>query len=160
MASVRETIIAFFKTQLAGITKDAGYSRTLGVSRVLGIRETPSGTPVPAVFVMQGEEIVDQRVGDRYSCLLELAIGFVDHPETDDPDSEANLFMSEIQKVIPIEFNIQCPNYPLGTVVDSTVVAKEIGNTINITMSTPGLVIGQVTYEVAYRRSIFNPDMF
>jgi hypothetical protein len=160
MATIRETAINYIKTQLATITIANGYSRDLGTKRIYGVKETPSQVVPPAIIIMQGEEEVMNNIGERFSCELEIAIGFVDRDRTTNPDQDATTFMGEIQKVLPIEFDITMPIYPSGDSVPGTIVLMEVGNTINITAAVPGIIMGQVTYIMKYRRNIYDPNRF
>lgn len=158
--TIRERCIDYIKAQLATITIANGYSRDIGTKRVYGIKSTPTEVIPPAVIIMQGEEITENDIGERYSCELEIAIGFVDNNKTKDPDKDATTFMGEVQKVLPIEFEITHGTYPPGPTVTQRVSFKEIGNSINISDGTTGIVMGQVTYILRYRRNIFDPDSF
>jgi hypothetical protein len=160
MATIREKCIDAIRTYLTGITVANGYSRDIGPKRVYGIKETPSSVIVPAIFIMQGEEQTLNDIGERYSCELEIAIGFVDNNKTNNPDKDATTFMGEIQKVLPIEFEVEHGTYPPGPTVTQRVVLKEVGNTINISAGTSGIIMGQITYILYYRRNIFTPDAF
>jgi len=114
----------------------------------------------PAVILMQGEEQVENNIGERFSCELEVAVGFVDRQRTQDPDADATAFMAMIQKAVPIEFEIIAKVYPSGSDVPGKIVMMEVGNTINITSAGSGIVMGQVTYIMSYRRNIYDPSRF
>lgn len=158
--TIREKAIEAIRTQLATITIANGYSRDIGRSRVYGIKETPSSVIPPAVLIMQGEEEVNNDIGERYSCELEIAIGFVDNSKTKDPDKDATTFLGEIQKCLQIEFTITHGVYPSGDDAPQNITLKEVANSINISTGVSGLVMGQVTYIMYYRRNIYDPERF
>lgn len=160
MPTIRELAISAIKTQLATITIANGYSRDIGPKRVYGIKEAPSQVVPPAVFLMQGEEEVTNNIGERYTCELEISVGFVDNNRTTDPDKDATTFMGEIQKCLQIEFQIIHGVYPAGVDAPQIISLKEMGNTINVSQAVPGIVMGQITYLMAYRRNIYDPNKF
>lgn len=162
MASVREKAVDAVRALLATVTLDTRYPSGIGTDRVVGIQENPSSVPTPVILLMQGEEEVDNVVGDRYHCVVDVSIGFVDHVQTgDNPDKDATTFMSEIQSIIPIEFQITAPQYNgLNDNALQTVQMKEVGNTINVSAALNGMYLGQISYEMFYRRSIFTPNSF
>jgi hypothetical protein len=148
------------RTRLEGITIANGFSRNIGAQRVHEIQSMPTEVPPPGIILVQGDEMVDNRVGDRYACTLELMVGFVDKIKTKEPNEEANIFLAEIQKVMAIEISFSCPVYPLGSVQPGTAQAKEIGNSMNISTAVPGMYLGQIVYDVMYRRNVHDPNMF
>lgn len=158
--TIREKAIQYIRDQLATITIANGYSRDIGPKRVYGIKETPSEVVPPAVLIMQGDEEVTNNIGERYTCELEIAVGFVDNNRTKDPDKDATTFLGEVQKCLPIEFTITHGVYPSGADAPQTIVLKEVANSINISSGNSGIVMGQVTYIMCYRRNIFDPNRF
>ena len=160
MATIRELAVQAIKDQLATIKISNGYSRDIGPLRVYGLKQTPSSVIPPAIIIMQGEEEVMNNIGERYSCELEIAVGFVDNNKTKDPDKDATTFMGEIQKCLQIEFSVTHGVYPSGSDAPQTIVLKEIGNSINVSDGTPGIVMGQITYLMCYRRNIYDPNKF
>ena len=82
MASIRENCIDYIKAQLATVTLDNRYPTGIGTDRIIGIVENPTSVPTPVIFLMQGEEEVDNNVGDRYHCILDVSIAFVDQKTT------------------------------------------------------------------------------
>lgn len=160
MATIREKAIQAIRDQLATITIANGYSRDIGPKRVYGVKETPSEVVPPAVLIMQGEEEVDNNIGERYSCELEIAVGFVDNSRTKDPDKDATTFLGEIQKCLQIEFTIVHGVYPSGEDAPQNIVLKEVANSINVSTGVSGIIMGQVTYIMCYRRNIYDPNKF
>ncbi len=160
MASVRRTAIEYIRARLASISTATGYTRDVGDMRVIEVSAFPTEVPPGSIILVDGDEIVDNRIGERFECSLEVLVGFVDTVRTSNPKAEANVFLAEIQKVMEIEFTIQCPIYPLGSVQPGTIVCKEIGNSLNISSAIPGSYIGQIVYDMKYRRNIHDPNMF
>lgn len=160
MDTIREKAINAIKGYLSTITIANGYSRDIGPKRVYGIKETPSEVIPPAIILMQGDEIVENNIGERFSCYLEVAIGFVDKDKTSNPDKDATTFMAEIQLAVPIEFDVICEIYPSGNAIPGKIVLMEKSNSINITAAVPGVIMGQITYEMQYRRNIYDPSRF
>lgn len=159
MPTVRQTIIDTIRTQLTAITLANGYSRDVGEERVFGIKDAPTGIPMPAILIMQGNETTPHQDSDRYHCFLELAVGFVDNWAGTSPDHEALSFMADIQKAIQIESSITVLYYPSGNPGLHMIQVIEQGNSINVTDAIPGIIMGQVTYEVRYDRNVYDPNM-
>jgi hypothetical protein len=156
--SIRDLIIDGIRTNLSNIKIANGYSRDISTDRILGIVDTPTAVRPPAIILIQGEEQVLNKIGDRYECIFEIMVGFVDSVRTQVPDKTATSFMAEIQDALPIEFDINTKIHPSGNATTMTVQLQEVGNTINVNAGTTSLVLGQVTYECQYRRNIHRPD--
>ena len=157
MASVRQTIVEALAAKLEAITTANGYNFEVGSDRVFRSAETPTMIPTPAVVLIQGEENIEQNYNNLYQCTLEIVVGFVDNYSGSDPETQANLFLADIQKAMGVEFCIDITN-SAGAASETTVIMLEEGNTITISEALPGFLIGQVNYEVQYRRNMLDPN--
>jgi hypothetical protein len=157
MASVRQTIVEALAAKLEAITTANGYNFEVGSDRVFRSAENPTMIPTPAVVLIQGEENIEQNYNNLYACTLEIVVGFVDNYSGSDPETQANLFLADIQKAMGVEFCIAITN-SAGAASETTVIMLEEGNTITISEALPGFLIGQVNYEVQYRRNMLDPN--
>jgi hypothetical protein len=157
MALIRQQVLDAIETKLEAITKSNGYSRNVGSSRVFEARKAPQQLPTPSILILQGDEFVDNSIGDRYVCTLPISIGFVDAYSGQEPDAEAMEFMADIQKAMGAEFALTVTMYSGGT-GSLTVQMLEEGNAINSADALPGRIYGDVEYRVVYNRNILDPS--
>ena len=158
MTPVRQIVIDAIIEKLKLIKYANGYSREILDENVRVTRVAPSGINPPAVFLIQGDEEVDPiSMNQMYECNLQIGIGFMDVGQ-DDSDSEALEFMADIQKAMGCEFTITCTSAATGSSSTQIVNMFETGNSINISDSLVGYVLGQVGYMVSYRRHWLYPD--
>jgi hypothetical protein len=155
--SVRQLALNTIRSRLGEITIDNGYTRDVSSERVFTYKDAPASMPTPCIILMQGDETIEREYSRLYECKLELFIGFVDSYSGIDPEVEGVEFMTDIQKAMGIEYVIQSQEYNSREAVGVTVQLKEIGNMINVSEALPGLVVGQVVYNIRYRRRIEDP---
>lgn len=159
MASVRQAVIDAVVTKLKAIKYVNGYSRELLDSNIKVTRVAPSGLTSPALFVVQGDENVNPiAMNQTFECTLDIGVGFMDQWNGDDPDAEALKFLADIQKAMGTEFTIACTSAASGGASNQIVNMFETGNSLNISESLTGWILGQVGYSVRYRRHWLYPD--
>lgn len=157
MAIMRQQIIDTILARLRTITLANSYSREVGSKRVFNAKRLPQQLPTPAVILLQGDEMVSNRVGDRYECTLPVTIGFVDAYAGADPDAEAVEFLADVQRAIGVEFTVATTRYSDGAASSPTVRMREVGNAVNAGDPLEGKIFGEVQVEVIYQRSIYDP---
>jgi len=157
MALIRQQVLDAIEAKLEAITRANGYTRTVGPTRVFEARKAPQQLPTPSILILQGEEIVENSIGDRYVCTLPISIGFVDAYSGQEPDAEAIEFMADIQKAMGAEFALSVTMYSGGS-GDLTVQMLEDGNAINSADALPGRIYGDVEYRVIYNRHVLDPS--
>ena len=158
MASVRQKIIDVLIGRLEGITKAAGYSRNVGKGRVKTSGDISGSLPTPSVVLLQADEEISKQYSDRYECKLSVDILFMDTGIYSDSAAEAVEFMADIQKAMQVEFTIQAKRYPDPTIVSGMANMFEVGSAIEVSDATPALIVGRVSYDITYRRSIYDPN--
>jgi len=159
--SVRQVGVDAIEQVLGTITLANSYSREVGPSRIFTQASDPSTLPQPGIIIMQGEEEISDNYSNIYECRLELMIGFVDTWHGEYPEKEALKFMADIQKAIAttgIEFTAEVTDSS-GNTIENTYQLIERNNAIDVSDSLPGFILGQVTYEMLYRRQMINPNL-
>lgn len=159
--SVRQIGVDAVVLVLSNITTANSYSRDVGSERIFTQATDPAAMPQPGIIVMQGEEEITGNYSNIYECRLELMIGFVDTWHGEYPEKEANKFMADIQKAIAstgIEFTASVEDSS-GQTIQNTYQLIEKNNAIDISDTLPGFILGQITYEMLYRRQMTNPNL-
>jgi len=159
--SVRQIGIDSVVLMLSEITTANSYSRDVGRDRIFTQATDPSSMPQPGIIVMQGEEEITDNYSNLYECSLEVMIGFVDTWHGESPEKEANKFLADIQKAITatgIEFTANVTDSQ-GQTISNTYQFLEKNNAIDISDTLPGYIMGQITYEMRYRRQMNNPNL-
>ncbi len=157
MALIRQQVIDALVARLGAITLAGGYSREVGAKRVHHARRLPQQLATPAVVLLQGDEGVSSRVGDRYECSLPISIGFVDAYAGATPDVEALEFLADVQRAMQVEISLTVTRYSDAAAVPHVVRMLEVGNSINAGDPIDGKIYGEAQYEVIYQRSIHDP---
>jgi len=158
MASVRQTAIDTIVSNLSNITTANNYTYDVGADRVYRQADNPAMMPTPSIIIVQGEENIDRQYSDLYECALEVIVGFVDNYNGTDPEGQGNLFLADIQKAIGREFVIIATPYGGSEAGTSTVQLTEQSNTVTISSSLPGYILGEIVFEMRYRRHIIDPN--
>lgn len=158
MSSIRKSAVDKIADNLGLITTANGYNFDVGSERIYRQADSPELMPTPSIIVMQGPETIENEYSDLYECGLEIIVGFVDNYNGIDPEGEANLFLADIQKAIGQQFTIAATRYGQSDVGTTTIQIKEEENAIMISNSLPGYIIGQISYEMRYRRHILDPN--
>lgn len=158
MASVRQEVVNAIISKLQQITVANNYSFDVGSSRVYRKADSPELMPTPSIIAVQGEESIENEYSDLYECSLDMIIGFVDQYSGDDPETYANSFLRDIQTSLDRQFEVTVKQYGTGNSSTTTVQMKEQGNTITVSEALQGYVLGQVVYDVRYRRHTEDPD--
>lgn len=159
--SVRQIGVDAIAQVLGEITLANSYSRDVGPDRIFTQASDPATLPQPGIILIQGEEEITGNYSNLYECRLEVMIGFVDTWHGEYPEQEATMFMADIQKAIAatgIEFTAEVTDSS-GQVVSNTYQLIEQNNAIDVSDSLPGFILGQVTYEMLYRRQMTNPNL-
>lgn len=156
---VRQTVINALVVKLQAIKYSNGYGREILNDNVKVTRVAPSGVNPPAIFLIQGDETVNPiSMNQMYECELGIGIGFMDQYNGDAPEDEALSFMADIQKAMGTEFSITCTSNSTGSSSTQIVNMFETGNSLNISESLVGWILGQVGYSVRYRRYWLDPN--
>lgn len=158
MASVRQGAVDSIISKLSNITTANGYSFDVGSDRVYRQADNPEMMPTPAIIVVQGPESIQNEYSDLYECSLELIVGFVDNYNGTDPEGQANLFIADIQKAMGVQFEIAATGYGSTEVGTTTIQLKEEENSLVVSDALPGYILGQVVYELRYRRHTLDPN--
>lgn len=158
MASIRSTIVDTVASNLSNITTANSYTFDVGADRVYRQADSPEMMPTPAIVLVQGQEVIQREYSDLYECSLELMVGFVDNYNGTDPEGQANLFLADIQKAIGREFTITATRYGASEAGTTTVQLTEEENSIIVSDALPGYILGQISYEVRYRRHMLDPN--
>ena len=159
MPSVRQTVIDSIVSKLEMIKYANGYTREVLDSNIKVTRVAPSGLTSPALFIIQGDEDVNPiSMNQTFECTLEIGVGFLDQWNGDDPDGEALKFLSDVQRAMGADFSIVCTSNATGGPSSQIVNMFETGNSLNVSDSLAGWILGQVGYSVRYRRHWLYPD--
>ena len=147
------------ESRMQNITYANGYNREVGSGRVYNANRLPQNLPTPSVAILQGPESVNNNVGDRYECILGITVGFVDAYAGRDPDVEANEFLADIQKAF-LSADISYTTTIHGTSNTTTSIAAilEVANSLNAGDPMDGKVFGEVSFEIQYWRSLYDPQ--
>ena len=167
MASIRNLIVDAIEARLAEITEDNGYSRQVGASRVYPYNRIPTKLPQNSVVVYaSGETIQGPVANDRYECKLYISVGFATSNSARDRVDAGEAFLADVQTCMGrgfetpdnTELTISTTNY--GTGNPATIIAEvlEVANEISESDAMPGMIVGQVDYEVTYWRNMHRPD--
>ena len=159
MPSVRQTVIDSIVSKLEMIKYANGYTREVLDSNIKVTRVAPSGLTSPALFIIQGDEDVNPiSMNQTFECTLEIGVGFLDQWNGDDPDGEALKFLADVQRAMGADFSIVCTSNATGGPSSQIVNMFETGNSLNVSDSLAGWILGQVGYSVRYRRHWLYPD--
>lgn len=156
--SIRQRVFNTVKTRLLGINGGSTYSRDIEGERLWTYARLPEQISGSGIILLRGEEKILKQYARRYECLVQVQIGFTDTGTWEDPSDEADQFMADIQLAMGSEFSIEAPHFQTGLDVDQTVQLEEVGNAINVSDATPGMIMGRLTYNITYRRNIDDPS--
>lgn len=154
---IETTILLDIKSKLKTITKTNGYNFNVGSNGVMEHEVDVGSTRQDTISVIRRTTDDDyDEPGTVFGTVryrMVLQVGFVHEYKGKAPQQRANLFISDIRRVLTFEPMVSVTKLD-DTTVNAFYVMRRIGSVMNITEPVPSRVHGQVDYEVLYETSI------
>lgn len=152
---IETTILNDIKSKLQGITKAKGYDFNVGTNGVKLYEVNVATIRQDTVSVVRRTTDESYEFAmDTVQYEMVLQVGFAHQYKGENPQQRANLFISNIRRVLGYDNTIAVVKTNDVQIPNGQYILERKGSAMNVTDPVPGIVHGQVDYLLVYRTAI------